>query len=1087
MTTQDVQQSLPMNTGHPCTWKRDPSLGPPYLSWCLIVRNSERTLEACLRSIRERTPNAEIVVVDTMSSDRSPEIAQRYADVWVEWTGPRGDWTREMPWFDDAAAARNHAFQLASGRFRAWIDADDRLPPPEEAERLLKINNRWHPAPRNAHVHNGDNAPVGLEDLLRRLEEVDPQADCVWAPYLYRRDEHGQAITWQERERIVKWTDPPRWRWAEAAHEILVPVTGHVPRLHSFSGLLFVHEKDFSNEAVLENITRHFGILLKQYEQGERTTRRCLYLAELCRTIMPERELEFLAAAEEVSTIPLDRFRVHLQRGIYWATRGLFADALASWGAAVQMRPDLPDAWLAGGEWWARAKDPAKAVEWLTRGLALPLNGVESYITPRQAAVYYPTLLANQLGELGRALVQVGRNEEAVRVFNEAAMRMLSVRESDAVGQDKAEAQALLLRAHDAQRAQQQAMAIADLAKYLLDSDEPLKVEHLLQAAPWSLRDHPLIVETERQLRPVREHVTNPTAYSDFYHSEKDTGFMPSPEEHLDLETAVPRARWIAEWLQKRCPNARVVDIGCFDGIVGIPLLRACPDITYLGVDPYDGAVRGFQDRLERFGLAGRARVVQSDDLECVEPGSADVLIWTEVIEHVPDPRAEVAKLGRLLKEGGLLFITTPWGAFDKGSPRPTTSHGTPRGSRGHLRAMVPRDVVAVFDGGWWEIEDLHFEAAAPGYLGDELNAVVRKAPPMAAPPVHFAVAGALWDWNSRIVEAEGMGASEGMIVHLADALAKGTRVDVYGPTPRPDIYKGVRYWPREHMRHIKSGAIVVSRAPSYYKLIDDAIGTCLPKLLWLQDAWYPDLNEETARAYEKVVVVSEWHKLAMHARHGVPLDKMEVLYNFVVPERFPSLWPERKRDHFVYCSSPDRGLVRLLELWPRIRQALPEATLDIFYGWRGCERLGSGMNPAWNVRYERARKRFEELKHQPGVQVLGMVNEATLIAVLQKTGVWAYPSGDKINGIFEETCCANAIMARAAGAVPVCPPIAALAETAACDQGFFVDFADDDGFVSACVEASQVSDEDRHAMSTVAFERFGLDAFLPRWREILR
>lgn len=33
-----------------------------------------------------------------------------------------------------------------------------------------------------------------------------------------------------------------------------------------------------------------------------------------------------------------------------------------------------------------------------------------------------------------------------------------------------------------------------------------------------------------------------------------------------------------------------------------------------------------------------------------------------------------------------------------------------------------------------------------------------------------------------------------------------------------------------------------------------------------------------------------------------------------------------------VYCSSPDRGLHRLLEAWPAIRRAVPHATLRIFY-----------------------------------------------------------------------------------------------------------------------------------------------------------
>lgn len=41
-------------------------------------------------------------------------------------------------------------------------------------------------------------------------------------------------------------------------------------------------------------------------------------------------------------------------------------------------------------------------------------------------------------------------------------------------------------------------------------------------------------------------------------------------------------------------------------------------------------------------------------------PGSFDVLVSLEVIEHVIDPRHEVAQMHALLRPGGLLYITTP-------------------------------------------------------------------------------------------------------------------------------------------------------------------------------------------------------------------------------------------------------------------------------------------------------------------------------------------------------------------------------------------------------------------------------------------
>jgi tetratricopeptide (TPR) repeat protein len=84
------------------------------LSACLIVKNEERFLDGCLRSIS--TLVDEIVVVDTGSTDRSPSIARRH--------GARVD---HVPWRDDFAAARNHALDLAQGEWVLYIDADERV------------------------------------------------------------------------------------------------------------------------------------------------------------------------------------------------------------------------------------------------------------------------------------------------------------------------------------------------------------------------------------------------------------------------------------------------------------------------------------------------------------------------------------------------------------------------------------------------------------------------------------------------------------------------------------------------------------------------------------------------------------------------------------------------------------------------------------------------------------------------------------------------------------------------------------------------------------------------------------------------
>lgn len=84
------------------------------LSAALIVRNEERHLAGCLESVRGLVD--EVVIVDTGSEDRTPEIAREHgARLFFE------------PWRDDFALARNAALSRATGDWILYVDADERV------------------------------------------------------------------------------------------------------------------------------------------------------------------------------------------------------------------------------------------------------------------------------------------------------------------------------------------------------------------------------------------------------------------------------------------------------------------------------------------------------------------------------------------------------------------------------------------------------------------------------------------------------------------------------------------------------------------------------------------------------------------------------------------------------------------------------------------------------------------------------------------------------------------------------------------------------------------------------------------------
>jgi O-antigen biosynthesis protein len=86
------------------------------LSLCMIVRDSAKTLPACLESIRPWVD--EMVLVDTGSKDDTIDVIKRF-----------GGRLFHFPWCDDFSAARNVSLQHAKGEWLFWMDSDDTITP----------------------------------------------------------------------------------------------------------------------------------------------------------------------------------------------------------------------------------------------------------------------------------------------------------------------------------------------------------------------------------------------------------------------------------------------------------------------------------------------------------------------------------------------------------------------------------------------------------------------------------------------------------------------------------------------------------------------------------------------------------------------------------------------------------------------------------------------------------------------------------------------------------------------------------------------------------------------------------------------
>lgn len=116
-------------------------------------------------------------------------------------------------------------------------------------------------------------------------------------------------------------------------------------------------------------------------------------------------------------------------------------------------------------------------------------------------------------------------------------------------------------------------------------------------------------------------------------------------------------------WLCRQATGERVLDGGCSQGIASILLAREGRSV--LGVDMHEVALRTARERLAEEDELVRERVeFRLGDLGAlpVDDGAFDTVLLGEVLEHVIDVPRVLADVRRVLRTGGRLVVTCPYG-----------------------------------------------------------------------------------------------------------------------------------------------------------------------------------------------------------------------------------------------------------------------------------------------------------------------------------------------------------------------------------------------------------------------------------------
>jgi SAM-dependent methyltransferase len=138
-------------------------------------------------------------------------------------------------------------------------------------------------------------------------------------------------------------------------------------------------------------------------------------------------------------------------------------------------------------------------------------------------------------------------------------------------------------------------------------------------------------------------------------------------------------------------PGTRVLDVGCGNGFnAGAFLRRGC---TVVGIDLSQEGV----SIARQMQPLGRFEVTAADDriLESLGEGPFDVVVSTEVVEHLYDPRAYVRGCFAALKPGGRLICSTPYHGYLKNLTLAVLGkwdrHADPLWDGGHIKLWSRR------------------------------------------------------------------------------------------------------------------------------------------------------------------------------------------------------------------------------------------------------------------------------------------------------------------------------------------------------------------------------------------------------------
>lgn len=268
----------------------------------------------------------------------------------------------------------------------------------------------------------------------------------------------------------------------------------------------------------------------------------------------------------------------------------------------------------------------------------------------------------------------------------------------------------------------------------------------------------------------------------------------------------------------------------------------------------------------------------------------------------------------------------------------------------------------------------------------------------------------------------EALGGTTTALCFLARALrAAGHDCTIFNKVSTPAIAHDIQSLPLEHLTAERANpaydAFVFVGRWADWLVAHIAEAARAPLIAWMHESQFGLPLVPQIAAFNAVVFVSDWQARSNHALL-LPHQTNAVIRNALNPA-VAALFPPgrsitaKKKPTAIYVGATPRGLLHLPALWPLLRAARPDLTLQIY------------ANPAPSRDAAVNAALAAELRALPGVTHVGQVGQPALALALDEASFFLAPNP------YPETSCIALMEALAAGLCAITTDRAALPETA--------------------------------------------------------